>query len=116
MCSLKVWLINNLQLEKYLNTTIHNATEYIEDTSTQHLHEETSILPIKQHIKLHASQLRQKAQRPEHTPHQFTLQPRQPRDMKQTTFHNVNYTTDIFPDTTNETVENNMIHIHREIV
>ena len=57
----------------------------VRDTKTQHLHEETSILPIKQPIELHASQVRQKTQHSEHT-HQFKLHPQQPRDTKHSYF------------------------------
>ena len=45
------------------------------EPSTQRLHEETRILPIKQHLALHASQPRQKAQHPKHALHKLTLQP-----------------------------------------
>ena len=101
------------------NIALRITTGCTRDTSTQHLHEETSILPIKQHLALHASQLRQKAQHPEHTLHQLTLQPHQPRNVKQTIFHNTNYTTnrDTIPDTTTlQTVKNDMKRKHTEIV
>ena len=60
--------------------------------------------------------LRQKAQHPERTLHQLTLQPQQPKNMKQTLFHNTNYTTnrDTTPDTTTlQAVENNTKRIHK---
>ena len=119
-------MVTNYIRDKHKQTT--NRTKYssaqttgcTRDTSTQHLHEETSILPIKQHLALHASQPRQKAQHPEHTLFQLTLQPHQPRNMKQTIFHNTNYTTnrDTTPDTTTtlQTVNNNMTLRHTEIV
>ena len=110
---------NTNKLQSVLNTALLITTGCMQDTSIQHLHEQTSILPIKQHLALHASQLRQKAQHTEHTLHQLTLQPHQSRNMKQTIFHNTNYTTnrDTIPDTTTlQTVKNNMKLVHTEIV
>ena len=72
------------------------------------IYSNSCIHPIKQHLEPHASQLRRKAQHPEHTLRQIKLQPQQLRNMKQTIFHNTNYTTnsDITPDTTTlQTVE-----------
>ena len=63
------------------NYTKRIAIECLRNTSTRPLHEEVSILLLKQHIYLYPSQLRQKAQYPGHTLHKFTLQSRQ-RDMK----------------------------------
>ena len=63
--------------------------------------------------------LRQKAQHPEHTLHQHTLRPHQPRNLKETIFHKTNYTTnrDTTQDTTTlQTVKNNMKFKHTEIV
>ena len=100
-------------------TMMPGSTGCTRDTSTQHLHEETSILPIKQHLTLHTSQLKQKAQYPEHTLHQLTLQPHQPKNMTQTIFHNTHYTTnrDSTPDTTTlQTVKKIMKLVHTEIV
>ena len=48
------------------NTALRIATGCTHDTNTQHLHEETNVLPIHQHLQLHASQIRQKAQHPLH--------------------------------------------------
>ena len=49
------------KLQTVQNTALRITTECTRDTSTQHLHEETRILPIKQNLAVHASQLRQKA-------------------------------------------------------
>ena len=96
------------------NTALHIATGCTRAINTQHLHEETSILLIKQHMELHSSQLRQKAQHLEHTLLQFLLQP---RNMKQIIFHNVTtQQRDTFPDTTTDTLKNKVKHIHTEIV
>ena len=56
--------INKLQITQ--NTALRIATGCTTDTNTQHLHNETHILPIKEHLQLHASQIRQKSQHPTH--------------------------------------------------
>ena len=47
--------------------------------NTHHLHDETNVLPIHQHLQLHASQIRQKAQHPTHPLHKLTIDPHTPR-------------------------------------
>ena len=94
---------------KIQNTALRIATGCTQDKNTQHLHTETKTLPLKQHLKLHASQYRQKAQHSEHPSHQLTIQAANPRHMKQTTFqnNNNNYTHNIYTtpeDTTTETI------------
>ena len=42
------------------NVALKIATECMQDTNTQHLHDETKNLPLQEHLKLHASQIRQK--------------------------------------------------------
>ena len=49
------------------------------NTNTHHLHDETNILPIHQHLQLHASQIRQKSQHPTHPLHKLTIHPHTPR-------------------------------------
>src|SRR5580692_7274710 len=56
------------------------------DTNTQHLHEETNILPVDTHLKLHASQLRQKACNITHPLHSLPQQKPPPRHHKTTIF------------------------------
>ena len=87
---------------------------------TRHLHEETHILPIHNHLKLHASQLRQQAQHPDHNLYPLTRQDSPQRYMKQTIFdNNNNYTHNIDTDsynTTHEIIKQNMKDIHTHIV
>ena len=107
-------------LQTIQNTALRTATGCTADTNTQHLHEETKVLPIKTHLQLHASQLRQKAQLPTHPLHKLTTQPTSSRHLKQTTFDNTNnYTTNIDTqpqDTTEQTIKNNIKTIHTQIV
>ena len=84
--------------------------------NTQHFTSETKILPLQNHLKLHASQLTQKASHPIHPLHPLTTQEAHPRYKKQSTF---NYTLNI-PSSTQTTfhtqIKNNMKKIHTKIV
>ena len=53
--------INKHQITQ--NTALRIATGCTTDTNT-HLHDETQTLSIKEHLQLHASQIRQKSQHP----------------------------------------------------
>ena len=107
------------KLQIVQNTALRIATGCTHDTNTQHLHDETNVLPIHQHLQLHASQIRQKAQHPTHPLHKLTIHPHTPRLKKQTTFNNINYTTNIdtHPDTvTQQQISANSTQIHTSIV
>ena len=107
------------KLQIVQNTALRIATGCIHDTNTQYLHDETNVLPIHQHLQLHASQIRQKAQHPTHPTHKLTIHPHTPRLKKQTTFNNINYTTNIdtHPDTvTQQQISANATQIHTSIV
>ena len=54
--------INKLQVVQ--NAALRTATVCRQDTKIQHLHDETLILPIHEHLHLHASQYKQKTQHP----------------------------------------------------
>ena len=99
------------------------------DTSTQHLHEEISILPIKQHLALHASQLKQKAQHPGHTYITITTTKKHYNQAYITTTTTKKHETNHVPQyklhnrqilpsdtTTLQTVENNIKLVHTAIV
>jgi len=81
-------LISDTSLTK-LSTIQHSAlriaTGCTSDTNTKHLHNETKILPIANHLKLHASNFRQKANHPDHPNHNL-IAPRHTRNMKTTLF------------------------------
>ena len=72
-----------------------------------------------QHLRLHASQIRQKAQHPTHPLHKLRIHPHTGRLKKQTTFNNLNYTINIdtHPDTvTQQQISANSTQIHTSIV
>ena len=107
------------KLQTLQNTALRTITGCTQDTNTQHLHDETDILPLKEHITLHTSQLRQKAQHPSHPLHHLTQQRPHQRHKKQTAFDNINYTLnrDTPPHlTTTETIKHNLKDIHTQIV
>ena len=111
--------INKLQTVQYI--ALGTATGCTADTNTQHLHDETLVLPIKNHLQLQASQIRQKSQNPSHPLHNNLLQERQPkRHIKNSIFQANNTYTHIIPtDPTTVTPENikqNLKTIHTSIM
>ena len=58
--------INKLQVMQ--NAALRTAIGCTQDTNIQHLHDKTLILPIYEHLQLHASQYKQKTQHPMITP------------------------------------------------
>ena len=51
---------------------LRTATRCTQDTNVQHLHDETLILPIHEHLQLHASPYKQQTQHPSHPLHKHT--------------------------------------------
>ena len=78
---------SNLQkLQTVQNTALRTATGCTADTNTQHLHQETSILPLKHHCNLHASNLKQKASSTSHPLNSLIDQPQTNRSLKKSLF------------------------------
>ena len=102
------------------NQGLRIATGCTSDTNINHIHDETKILPIEKHLRLHSSQLRQKSSHPDHPLHRLTTQPQPPRLKKKTIFNNNQYTLNIDPDPTHaideNTIKRNMKTIHTTIV
>ena len=96
------------------------ATGCTSDTNIQHLHNETNILPLNAHLKLHSSQLRQKSQHPSHPIHKFTVLTENERHKKQTIFdNNNNYTVNINMKSDlicEDLIQSNLKLIHSHIV
>ena len=76
---------------------MRTATGCTQDTNIQHLHDETLILPIHDHLQLHASQYKQKTHHPSHPLHKHTTYFNTSR-LKNTIFNNGRYTTNIPTD------------------
>ena len=55
-----------IKLNVMNNAPLKTATRCTQDTNIQHLHDETVILPIHEHLERHASQFKQKTQHPSH--------------------------------------------------
>ena len=110
--------INKLQTIQ--NIALRTATGCTADTNTQHLHDETLVLPIKNHLQLQASQIRQKSQKPSHPLHNLIQQQNPKRQIKNSIFQaNNTYTHTIATDPTTVTTENikqNLKTIHTSIV
>jgi len=91
-----IWspIISDMNLQKLLttqNTALRIITGCTSDTNIQHLHNETETLPLKEHLALHSSLLKEKATIPEHPLHTLIQQTTCPRQMKQVIFANWNY-------------------------
>src|SRR5881296_2283226 len=108
---------SNLQkLQITQNDALRVITGCTSDTNIEHLHKETKTLPLPNHLKLHASQLRQKAQLPIHPLNDLTQQTNCPRKMKETIFQNwnrktINIDNNLNPPTP-ESISNNIKTIH----
>src|SRR6476469_4785043 len=74
------------------NIALRVITGCTADTNIQHLQTETEILPLRHHLKLHASQLRQKAHLPTHPLHPRTKQNQSRGQKKPTIFENNSFT------------------------
>ena len=57
------------KLQIIQNTALQIATGCTRDTNTQHLHDETKVLPMDTHLKFYATQLKQLTQTPTHPLH-----------------------------------------------
>ena len=78
------------KLQVMQNTALRTAPGCTQATNIQHLHDETLILPIDDHLKLHAYQYKQKTQHPSHPLHKHTTYFNTPRlkTLPLTTLHN----------------------------
>ena len=103
--------INKLQVMQ--NAALRTATGCTQDTNIHHLHDETLILLIHEHLQLHASQYKHKTQHLSHPLHKHTTY------LKNTIFNNGRYTRNIPTDPhtiTTTVIKTNMRHIHTSIV
>ena len=87
--------INKLQFMQ--NAALRTATACTQNTNIQYLYDETLILPIHDHLQLHASQYKQKTQHPLHPLHKHTTYFNTPR-LKKNIFNNGRYTINIPTD------------------
>ena len=89
----------------------------MQDTNTQHLYDETKVLPMDTHIKLHLTQLKQLTQTQTHPLHGLHAYSDPQKNMKATIFHNNDQTNIVIadPDITTEKCTENLKHIHTTI-
>ena len=67
------------KLQVMQNAALKIVTGCTQDTNIQHLHDETLIPPIHDHLQLHASQYKQETQHPSHPLHKHTTYFNTPR-------------------------------------
>ena len=93
-----------------------NFTIYIKH-NTQHLHDETKVLPMDTHLKLQATQLKQLTQTQTDPLYDLNAYLNPPRNIKAIIFHNNEHTNIIIskPDITPEECRENLKHIHTTI-
>ena len=106
------------KLQKVQNTSLRIATGCTKDTNINHLHQETKILLVKDHLQLHGSILRQKAQLESHPLHNLTTQYPKSRQIRETIFQNKDFTRNHDLERTNRTnekIKENCTRIHTEI-
>ena len=84
--------INKLQVMQ--NAALRTATRYIQDTHIQHMHDDTLILPIHEHLQLHVSQYKQKTQNLSHPLHKHTIYFNTPRRKNTNGRNATNFPTD----------------------
>ena len=108
------------KLQTIQNMALRIATGCTSDTNIQHLHNETNILPLNAHLKLHSSRLRQKSQHPTHPLHKFTVLTENEIHKTQTIFdNNNNYTVNINMKSDlicEDLIQSNLKLIHSHIV
>src|ERR1700730_4180582 len=86
-----VWspIISNTSMQKLQtvqNTALRVATDCTSDTNMNHFHQETKVLPLKDHCNLHTSNLKQKAASSNHPLNKLMDQPKPARKMKESLF------------------------------
>src|SRR5579864_564844 len=71
------------KLQTVQNTALRVATGCTADTNMNHFHQETKVLPLKDHCNLHSSKLKQKAASSNHPLNKLMDQPKPARNMKE---------------------------------
>ena len=105
------------KLQTIQNTVLEISIGCTRDTNTQHLHDETKVLPMDTHLKLHATQLKQMTQTQSHPLYDLNIYLNPPKNMKATIFHNNKHTYIIIikPDITPKECRENLKHIYTTI-
>ena len=94
--------IDKLQVMR--NAALGTAMGCTQDTGIQHLHDETLILPMHEHLQLHASQYSRKTQHPSHPLRKHTAYFNTPR-LKKTLFLTTAATRQTFPQTPTQSLQ-----------
>ena len=94
--------INKLQVMQ--NAALRTVTGCPHDANIQHMHDETLILPIHEHLQLHASQYKPKTEHPSHPLHKHTTCFNTPR-LKKTLSLTTTAAQQTFPHTTTQSLQ-----------
>ena len=78
---------NEDKLQRIQNAALRCATGHTKDTNVIHLHTETKVLPLNQHMKMIASQFREGTRDPAHPLNQAANAPSPERRQKMTALH-----------------------------
>ena len=114
-----VWspIASSTSINKLQNAALRTVTGCTQHINKHHLHE-SPILPIHEHLQLHASQYKQKTQHPSHPLHKHTPHFNTQR-LRNTIFNNGRYATNVLTDPPHSHYnrrKNNMRHIHTSMV
>ena len=110
---------NVKKLQTIQNSALCTATGCTKDTNIQHLHDETNVLSLNEHLKLHASQLRNKTQLPTHPLNKLNNLNANSIHIRETIFDNKDFTFNKDyedEEITKEIIESYKIQIHTELV
>ena len=99
------------KLQVMQNAALRTATGCTQDTNIQHLHDETLILPIHEHLQFHVLQYNQKTQHPSHSLHKHTPYFNTPR-LKKHYFQQRLLQNNIYTVTTTDIKQSSAIYIH----
>jgi len=97
------------------NTALRMATGCTSDTNIQHLHAETKVLPLLNHLNLHASNFYLNTLLPNHPLHHLNFNNSDPRKMKDTIFANTEYHAGISSITNTTNITNEVIKQYLKI-
>ena len=100
---------NRDKLQTTQNTALRIATGCTSDTNIQHLHAESKVLPLLNHLNLHASNFYLNTLLPNHPLHQLNFNKSDPRNMKDTIFANTEYHAGISNITNTTTITDEII-------
>ncbi|XP_018015742.1 uncharacterized protein LOC108672560 [Hyalella azteca] len=105
------------KIQTVQNSALRIATGHTRDTNAQHLHDETSVLPLKNHVQMMALQLREKSKLEEHPLR--SLMNQEPIRLMKKTIYNSEYSIKVYDCNNSDSsveVNRNMKTLHTTAV